>query len=124
MRYLNDRLDRDARCMLTKYGTDDPECRARGGVIPAGEQHCRWDGVQNEDGTSARVCVHCVRKSDWDHFKNKKLPTKIRIEYSDGTAQELTGEAAIDWSETVNAQGVFAAVHGAECKPLPWKESK
>lgn len=101
--------------------TRAPECQARQGRIPAGERHYVWLGV-GSDEDPARVCHNCVRMSQWESYKDKPITTKVRIEYSDGSVMELSGEGALDWAEACASTAVMSWAHGSTFPKLPWKK--
>lgn len=121
MRDLDETLDYDEEC-LSSGARVSAECAARGRVIPAGEPHNRWEGTaRDKDGEPIRRCVHCVRESSWETYKDKPLATRVSIEFSDGTVAELEGEAAIDWARQVSGILVVHALRGGAQKAAPWK---
>lgn len=55
-------------------------------------------------------------------LKKKKIVTKIRIEFDDGSAQELEGEDADKWDKAATSQGIMAWAHGVRFPELQWKQ--
>ena len=47
--------------------------------------------------------------------------TRVLMEFGDGRAQELRGDAAQDWLRRVNARLSFADVHGGDLGEFPWQ---
>lgn len=48
---------------------------------------------------------------------------RVRIDYSDGTWRQLTGEDACQqWVDMAAGQASMAHVHGCTYQPLPWEE--
>lgn len=48
--------------------------------------------------------------------------TKVRMEFDDGSAQELTGDDAERWLQESNAALSTAASHGRPFREFPWKK--
>lgn len=128
---LNDVLDYDTACYSAEMNKklQPPECT---GKIPAGQRHQRWHGASrgiegldfDDPKNAVRLCVHCVRASNWDRDKNRLLVTRVEFTYSDGTKRVLEDEAADDWTQTMAGADAIAGIHGYHCesgRPPPWK---